>query len=88
MAVVVVGAMIAEGTRVRIRRGALPLDGALVGRTGTVVETSAYHAHRYGVVLDGAQEKLMLAPTELEVVESPPLVPPDREAAKGRRALP
>ncbi len=31
-------AMIPMGARVRVRRGHLPTDGALIGRTGTVVE--------------------------------------------------
>ncbi len=83
----VVGSLIPEGTRVRVRKGALPLDSSAVGRTGTVVEASEYRAHRYGVLLDGDVEARFFAPEELEVIESPAL-PPEREAAKQRRALP
>lgn len=42
-----------QGSRVRIRRGRLPMDPGLVGRAGTVVELSDYRWNRYGVVLDG-----------------------------------
>ncbi|MBT8338276.1 MAG: hypothetical protein KJO11_16935 [Gemmatimonadetes bacterium] len=45
-----------EGTRIEIRRGRMPLDSALVGRTGTVVELSDYRPGRYGVVLDGEEQ--------------------------------
>ncbi|HEX7051514.1 MAG TPA: hypothetical protein VF188_15010 [Longimicrobiales bacterium] len=83
----VIGALVPEGTRVRVRRGTLPLDPAAIGRTGTVVETSEYRAHCYGVILDGDQETRFFAPAELEVVEAPAL-PPEREEAKRRRALP
>lgn len=83
----VVGALIPEGTRVRVRKGPLPLDPAVVGRVGSVVEASVYRAHRYGVILDGDAEARFFAPEELEVIEAPAL-PPEREAAKLRRALP
>jgi hypothetical protein len=83
----VTGALIPQGTRVRIQRGVLPLDPAVVGRTGTVVDASEYRAHSYGVLLDGDAEMRYFAPDELQVVEAPAL-PPDREAARQRRALP
>ncbi len=83
----VVGALIPEGTRVRVRRGALPLDPVAIGRTGMVMEASEYRAHRYGVLLDGDGETRFFAPEELEVVEAPALAP-EREEAKRRRALP
>lgn len=83
----VVGALIPEGSRVRIRRGDLPLDPTAIGRMGTVVEASEYQAHRYSVILDGEQEPRVFAPSELERVEDF-ILPPDREAAKARRALP
>jgi hypothetical protein len=44
-----------QGTRVEIRRGALPMDAGLLGRRGTVVELSDYRPGRYGVVLDGEE---------------------------------
>jgi hypothetical protein len=83
----VTGALIPEGTRVRIQRGMLPLDPAAVGRIGTVVDASEYRAHSYGVILDGDREVRYFAADEVEAVEVPAL-PPDREAARRRRALP
>jgi len=84
---VTAGALIPEGTRVRIRRGRFPLDPAAVGRLGTVVESSEYRANCYGVALDGERDIRFFATDEVEVVEAPAL-PPDREAARQRRALP
>jgi len=83
----VTGALIPQGTRVRIQRGMLPLDPAVIGRVGTVVDSSEYRAHCYGVALDGDQEVRYFAVDEVEVVEVPAL-PPDREAARQLRALP
>jgi hypothetical protein len=83
----VVGALIPEGARVRIRRGELPLDPTAIGRMGTVVESSEYQAHRYLVILDGESETRVFAPSELERLEDY-ILPPDREAARNRRALP
>lgn len=80
-------ALIPEGTRVRVRRGMLPLDPAAIGRTGTVADTSEYRAHCYGVILDDEMEMRYFAPAELEVIEERAL-PPDRAAARQRRALP
>jgi len=45
-----------QGSRVKVRRGRLPMNAALIGRTGTVVELSDYRPERYGVVLDGEEE--------------------------------
>jgi hypothetical protein len=81
------GALIPEGTRVQIRRGRLPIDPEMEGRPGMVVDASEYRAHEYGVQLDGEVEIRMFSPDELEVVEMRAL-PPDREDAKRRRALP
>jgi len=83
----VVGALIPEGGRVRIRRGILPLDASAIGRTGTVIEADEYRSQRYGVILDGEREARYFAPAELELVQEQAL-PPEREAAKLRRALP
>ncbi|HEX7090706.1 MAG TPA: hypothetical protein VF192_11270 [Longimicrobiales bacterium] len=83
----VTGALIPAGTRVRIQRGMLPLDPAAVGRIGTVVDASEYRAHSYGVILDGDREARYFAADEIQVVETPAL-PPDRDAARQRRALP
>lgn len=82
----VTGALIPEGSRVRVRRGRFPLDPAVVGRAGTVVSASEYRAYAYGVTLDGEQAVRYFAPEELEVTSE--RLPPDREAAKRRRALP
>jgi hypothetical protein len=81
------GALIPQGARVRVRRANLPLDPSAIGRIGTVVDSSEYHAHCYGVILDGEEHVRVFAAAELEVVEELAL-PPDREAAKQRRALP
>jgi hypothetical protein len=75
------------GARVKVKRGVLPADPALIGRTGTVVGASEYHTHAYGVVLDGEREARMFSPTELQIVDAEPL-PPERLEAKQRRALP
>ena len=55
-----------QGTRVRVRRGAYPLDPGLVGRTGLVVETDDYRPQRYGVVLDEETEQREFHEDELE----------------------
>lgn len=76
-----------EGTRVKIMRGALPQDPALIGRTGVVVKASEYQDNAAGVVLDGESALRYLAPGELEVIEQVP-PPPERELAKQMRSLP
>jgi hypothetical protein len=82
-----IASVIPEGTRVRIRRGRLPLDPAVIGRSGIVADASEYHAYRYGVLLDGTQEQRYFAPDELEVMQQLEL-PAEREEAKRRPALP
>lgn len=78
---------IPEGTRVKVRRAAVPQDPAVTGRNGTVVAASEYRPQSVGVVLDGEQETRYFLRSELEVTgELPP--PPEREAARLRRALP
>ncbi len=49
-------ALYPPGTRITVQRGRLPMDPALVGRTGLVVEVSSYRHHRCGVVLDGEEQ--------------------------------
>ena len=80
-------AILAEGTRVRVRRAALPQDPAFIGRTGVVVAASEYRDNALGVLLDGESAVRYFTPGELEVV-SAPAAPPERELAKQRRALP
>ncbi len=75
------------GARVRVRRGIVPADPALLGRTGTVVEASEYTQARYGVALDGEAQIRVFGLGELEIVEYEPL-PPERQQARQRRALP
>lgn len=84
---VIAGSLIPQGTRVRVRRGTMPLSADLSGRVGTVVETSEYRPQSYGVALDGDPEVRRFAPDELEVSRELPQ-PPERESAKGRPALP
>ena len=80
-------AALPEGTRVKVRRGMLPQDPVLTGRTGVVVQASEYRDNALGVVLDGESAQRWFTPGELEVVNRVPL-PPEREAAKRLRALP
>jgi len=79
---------IPEGTRVRVRQiPNFPQDASVLNRAGTVVHASEYQPQLVGVALDGAVEVRYFAPEELEITAEPAL-PPEREAAKQRRALP
>jgi hypothetical protein len=80
-------ARLPEGTRVRVVGANLPLEPGTPGRTGTVVQAVDRQAERLGVTLDGEERIRMFMPAELEVVEEVAL-PPEREAAKSRPALP
>ena len=80
-------AALPEGTRVKVTAGQFPQDPALMGKTGTVVAASEYQPERLGVVLEGESVPRYVALSELEVT-SEPLLPPERETAKARRALP
>ena len=80
-------APLAEGTRVRVVQGPFPQDLDLLGKRGTVVVASEYHTQSVGVVLDNESAPRFFAGAELEVDEAPKL-PPEREVAKQRRALP
>jgi hypothetical protein len=64
-----------------------PQDRAVLGRAGTVVLASEYQPQFIGVALDGGTEVRYFAPEELEITAEQAL-PPEREAAKQRRALP
>jgi len=79
--------LLPPGARVRVKRGNLPADNALINKTGTVVQATEYQTNMYGIVLDGEKETRMFSPTELEVVDVEAL-PPERQDAKQRRALP
>jgi hypothetical protein len=79
--------LIPVGARVRIRRGQVPADGALLGRTGTVVDASEYAQARFGIALDGEVEIRVFGLDELDVLERDTL-PPERVQARQRRALP
>jgi hypothetical protein len=80
-------AILPEGTRVKVRRGSMPQDPAVLGRTGVVVAASEYRDAALGVVLDGESATRYFTPGELEVVAQPALAP-ERETAKLRSALP
>lgn len=80
-------AVLPEGTRVRIRRGGVPQDPAISGRTGVVARATEYRNQALGVVLDGDSAMRWFTPGELEVVMQPALAP-ERERAKKLRALP
>ena len=58
-----------QGSRVKVRRGRLPMNAALIGRSGTVVELSDYRPGRYGVVLDGEDEVREFREDELSRLE-------------------
>lgn len=76
------------GTRVRIQRSTIPSNPGLIGRPGTVVEHSMYFPNNVGVVLDGEPEIRTFAPAELEILEGPEAIPPDRDAARKRLSRP
>lgn len=76
------------GSRVRVRRGAFPGDPSLMGRLGTVVESSQYYPQRVGVSLDGEPEIRAFSPSELEIVKGPEALPPDVQAARKRLVRP
>ena len=76
-----------EATRVKVIRGAVPQDPALIGRSGTVTATSEYSPQSVGVVLDGESAPRYFLRGELEKLELEEL-PPERQAAKKRPALP
>ena len=80
-------APLVEGTRVRVVQGPFPQDRDLLGKRGTVVVASEYQTQSVGVVLDGESAPRYFARAELEVEQAPAL-PPEREVAKQRRALP
>lgn len=80
-------ASLPPGTRVKVLRGVLPQDPAVVGRTGSVIVASEYRDEALGVVLDGESAVRYFTPGELEVVTAVPL-PPERQDAKRLRALP
>lgn len=79
--------LIPEGTRVKVKRGRIPQDPALTGRNGTVVIANEYRPQAIAVALDGDHTIRYFMPDELEVTKELPL-PPEREEAKLRRALP
>ena len=76
-----------EGTRVKVKRGTVPQDPALIGRSGTVIAVSEYSPQSIGVVLDGESAARYFLRAELEV-GAPESLPPERQAAKKRPALP
>lgn len=80
-------AALPQGTRVKIVPTHFPQDAALLGRTGTVLTATEYQTQSLGVVLDGETLPRYFVPAELEVIAAPAL-PPEREVAKRRRALP
>jgi hypothetical protein len=80
-------AVLPEGTRVKVIRGALPQDPAVIGRTGVVVVATEYRDQALGVVLDGESATRYFTPGELEVTAQASF-PAERETAKQRRALP
>lgn len=80
-------AALPQGTRVKVVPTHFPQEAALIGRTGIVLNATEYQTQSLGVVLDGETTPRYFAPVELEVISTPAL-PPERELAKRRRALP
>ncbi|MGH7475196.1 MAG: hypothetical protein ACRELD_02810 [Longimicrobiales bacterium] len=80
--------LIPLGARVRVRPATLPLDPAYIGRAGTVIGASEYRPSRCDVALDGTGEIVQFSAAELDVLDAPVLLPPERRAAGRRRALP
>lgn len=80
-------ARLPEGTRVRVLGANLPLPPGTRGSKGTVVEAVDRNNERLGITLDGEDGIRWFMPAELEVIEEVAL-PPEREAAKSRPALP
>jgi hypothetical protein len=80
-------AAIPEGTRVKVKQGVFPLDPELIGRTGVVVAATEYQTENVGIALDNSTDVRYFSVDELEVISQAAL-PPDRESAKQRRALP
>lgn len=60
-----------QGTRVRVKRGAYPIDPTLVGREGMVVHLHRNVPVRYGVELDGEDSLRSMDESELEPITSP-----------------
>jgi hypothetical protein len=80
--------VIQPGTRVRVRRGDVPADPALVGREGMVVVNSPYRPHMVEVALDGDSEIRVFAPAEVEVLREPVMLTAAQQAARKRLARP
>ncbi len=79
--------LLQAGTRVKVRRADMPLESAVVGRAGMVVDSDPYRPNRYGVILDGETEVRYFAPKELEHAGQD-LLEPDEAAARKRLARP
>lgn len=62
----------AVGTRVRLRRGAFPMDPRLPGREGMIVEMSDYRQGKYGIQLDDEETVRAFAEDELEPLAPDP----------------
>ena len=59
-----------QGTRVRIRRGSLPIDSALLGREGLVLRHDRIVRDQVVVQLDGEEELRTFTDDELEAVRT------------------
>ncbi len=78
-----------QGTRVKVKQGSMPLETSVIGCVGMVVDSSPYHPHRYGVILDGESRVRYFAAEELEETGEPArLASEDRKAAKKRLPRP
>jgi hypothetical protein len=71
----------AEGTRVEIRQGSLPMNHRLIGREGLVVALDAYEPGRYGIQLDDEETLREFAEDELVPLVDDPKPRSDRGSA-------
>lgn len=55
-----------EGTRVRIQKGSFPLEPAVIGRTGMVMNHDRANPHKVNVQLDGEEQLRTFMDFELE----------------------
>jgi len=63
------------GARIRIRRGPVPIDPAMIGRTGFVVRTEPYEPDKIGVVLDGDEEEREFLASEVQALSKAEAAP-------------
>lgn len=79
--------LVPPGARVKVKRGTLPIEASLIGRTGTVVGTTEYDPTHVDVAMDVTGEIRDFSPRELETLE-PFELTADQQRASHRLARP